>query len=196
VFRDLLQFFPIYARISQSSNRVWYSPERGVFVGRDPLGTQIIKHMHRFKNFVAIVITVGTLMVPGIIKADVTSSATQTQATFTIAQPTSTVLYMRVTAYSSTPDQTDSTPFITASGKEVADGIIASNLFPFGTKVQIPAFFGNKIFTVEDRMSKRIKNTIDIWMPTRAKAIVFGARAADIVVLDATAKLATAITLR
>src|ERR1035437_4024557 len=36
------------------------------------------------------------------------------------------------TAYSSTADQTDDTPFLTASGKNVKDGIIASNLLPFG----------------------------------------------------------------
>lgn len=153
--------------------------------------TKITKNMHRFKSFAAIVITAGTLMVPGVIKADVTSGATTSLGT-TQAQTASTVLHMRVTAYSSTPDQTDSTPFTTASGKSVADGIIASNILPFGTKVQIPAFFGNKIFTVEDRMSKRIKNTIDIWMPTRAKAIIFGSRAADIVVLGATTELASA----
>jgi 3D (Asp-Asp-Asp) domain-containing protein len=90
---------------------------------------------------------------------------------------------MRVTAYSSTPDQTDDTPFITANGTHVADGIIASNVLPFGTKVQIPELFGNKIFTVEDRMSKRIKNTIDIWMPTRIKALWFGVHESDIVLV-------------
>lgn len=136
--------------------------------------------MHRFKSFAAIVIAAGTLMVPGVIKADATS--------ITPAAPT--VFHVRVTAYSSTPDQTDDTPFITASGVRVADGIIASNILPFGTKVQIPAFFGDKIFTVEDRMSKRIKNTIDIWMPTREKAIIFGSRAADIMVLAAPPSLA------
>ena len=91
--------------------------------------------------------------------------------------------HMRVTAYSSTPDQTDDSPFITASGMHVADGIAASNLFPFGTRIKIPALFGDKIFIIEDRMSLKIKNTIDIWMPARSKALFFGAHFTDIVVL-------------
>ena len=44
------------------------------------------------------------------------------------------------TAYSSTPWQTDSTPYITADGATVRDGIIANNMLTFGTqvKVQVP----------------------------------------------------------
>ena len=99
------------------------------------------------------------------------------------ATSTSSHLQMRVTAYASVPDETDDTPFITADGSHVHDGVAASNILPFGTKIQIPALFGDKIFTIEDRMSKRIKNTIDIWMPSVRQAIVFGAAHADIVVL-------------
>ncbi|HNY97834.1 MAG TPA: hypothetical protein PKM84_01795, partial [Candidatus Pacearchaeota archaeon] len=32
-----------------------------------------------------------------------------------------------VTAYSSTPDQCDDTPFVTAAGNQVRDGIVAAN---------------------------------------------------------------------
>ena len=84
------------------------------------------------------------------------------------------VLSLRVTAYTSVPDETDSTPFITASGELVRDGIVATNLLPFGTKVTIPALFGNKIFVVEDRMNERMKNSLDIWMQTKGKALLFG----------------------
>jgi 3D (Asp-Asp-Asp) domain-containing protein len=90
---------------------------------------------------------------------------------------------MRITAYASVPEETDDTPFTTASGKTVRDGIVASNLLPFGTKIQIPALFGDKIFTVEDRTSPRFRKTIDIWMTTPAKAIIFGVAHAQIVVL-------------
>jgi len=90
-----------------------------------------------------------------------------------------------VTAYSSTPDQTDDTPFITASGKHVADGIIANNMLPFGTKIKIPSIYGDKIFTVEDRMNKSKSDYhIDIWMPTRTSAIDFGVKTADIEILE------------
>jgi 3D (Asp-Asp-Asp) domain-containing protein len=89
-----------------------------------------------------------------------------------------------VTAYSSTPDQTDDSPFITASGKFVEDGIIANNMLPFGTKVMIPKLYGDKIFTVEDRMNKnKSKYQVDIWMPTRPLAINFGVKTVEMEVL-------------
>lgn len=88
------------------------------------------------------------------------------------------------TAYSSTPEETDDTPFITASMTEVRDGIVAANFLPFGTKILIPGVFGDKIFTVEDRMHERKANFIDIWMPTKEKAQEFGITYAEIVILD------------
>jgi 3D (Asp-Asp-Asp) domain-containing protein len=100
-------------------------------------------------------------------------------------------LTMRITAYASVPDETDSTPFITADGTHVAAGIVASNILPFGTKIEIPALFGNEIFTVHDRMSPRIKNTIDIWMPTVQQALYFGAEHAQVVVLGNAAPTST-----
>ena len=90
-----------------------------------------------------------------------------------------------ITAYSSTPDQTDDTPFITASGGYVGDGIIANNMLPFGTKVKIPALYGDKVFTVEDRMASYKSNYhIDIWMPTRTSALNFGVKTTEIEVLE------------
>lgn len=81
-----------------------------------------------------------------------------------------------VTAYSSTPDQTDDSPFIMASGKHVYDGAIAANFLPLGTKVKFPEMYGDKIFTVEDRMNKRYSYKMDIWMETRSSAQKFGLR--------------------
>jgi len=90
-----------------------------------------------------------------------------------------------ITAYSSTPDQTDDTPFTTASGKDVADGIIANNMFPFGTKIMIPELYGDKVFTVEDRMNKKKSDYhIDIWMADRTLAVNFGVKTATIEVLE------------
>lgn len=79
-----------------------------------------------------------------------------------------------ITAYSSSPDETDDTPFITALGTWVRDGIVAANFLPFGTKIKIPDVFGDKIFIVEDRMHERKNNFIDIWMPSKEKALSFG----------------------
>lgn len=78
------------------------------------------------------------------------------------------------TAYSSTHDQTDSTPFITASGTHVREGVIAANFLPIGTVVKIPELFGDKTFVVEDRMHSRYFYQIDIWFPTRGEAKEFG----------------------
>ena len=89
-----------------------------------------------------------------------------------------------VTAYSSTPEETWGDPFITASGERVRDGIIATNFLPFGTEVQMPDLFGDKIFVVKDRMAKRKTNFVDIWMPSKQEAINFGIHQARIIVLD------------
>lgn len=89
-----------------------------------------------------------------------------------------------VTAYSSAPEETDDTPFITAQGTPVRDGIIAANFLSFGTKVKIPELFGDRIFIVEDRMHSRKKNFVDIWMPTKQEAKEFGIYQTEIVALD------------
>ena len=115
--------------------------------------------------------------VPLTIRADTSSHAV------TLSEDAYQVVHMRVTAYSSSPDETDNTPFITAMGTEVHDGIVATNILPFGTKIQIPALFGNKIFTVEDRMNHRMKNVLDIWMTSKAKALRFGVNYADIIII-------------
>lgn len=90
---------------------------------------------------------------------------------------------VHVTAYSSTPDQTDDTPFTTAAGTRVRDGIVAANFLPLYTRIKIPEIFGEKVFVVEDRMARRFQNRVDIWFPDRASAIKFGLKKAEIVVL-------------
>ncbi|OGL78597.1 hypothetical protein A3J43_00970 [Candidatus Uhrbacteria bacterium RIFCSPHIGHO2_12_FULL_54_23] len=85
-----------------------------------------------------------------------------------------------ITAYSSTPDQTDDTPFITANGMRVRDGIIAANFLRFGTQVKIPALFGDKVFYVTDRMHERFADRVDVWMESREEAVQFGVKVATI----------------
>lgn len=90
-----------------------------------------------------------------------------------------------ITAYSSTPGQTDSTPFITASNTRVRDGIIANNYLPFGTKVRMPEIYGDKIFVVQDRMNwRKSDNHFDIWFPEYNQAKNFGAKRTYIEVLE------------
>jgi len=88
-----------------------------------------------------------------------------------------------VTAYSSTPEETDDTPFITANGTQVSFGIVATNFLPFGTKIRIPSVYGEKIFTVQDRMHPRKNFQIDVWFPDYWSAKEFGAKYTEIEVL-------------
>jgi 3D (Asp-Asp-Asp) domain-containing protein len=90
-----------------------------------------------------------------------------------------------VTGYSSASWQTDDTPFVTASGKSVEDGIIANNMLPFGTRVKIPELYGDKIFVVEDRMAARKGfYHVDVWFPDYYEAKDFGAKTTYIEVLE------------
>ena len=90
-----------------------------------------------------------------------------------------------ITAYSSTLWETDNTPFITASGSEVKEGIVANNLLPFGTEIRIPELYGDKVFVVEDRMNwKKGYYHIDIWFPEYQQAKDFGATITYIEILE------------
>lgn len=86
----------------------------------------------------------------------------------------------RVTAvaYSSTVDQTDLTPCITAAGTYVRHGVVATNFLPLGTQLRI----GDELYVVEDRMNERYngKYIVDIWHPTREQAQAFGAQLIEI----------------
>ncbi|MBI4132821.1 MAG: 3D domain-containing protein [Candidatus Sungbacteria bacterium] len=91
---------------------------------------------------------------------------------------------MHVTAYSSSVDETDSTPHVTASGTKTRDGVVASNAFPIGTQVKIPDLFGDKILVVEDRMHWRFTDRIDVWMPSKWQALHFGKKQAQVEIIE------------
>ena len=101
-----------------------------------------------------------------------------------LAETAPRLMEVDLTAYSSTEDQTDSTPFIAASGKHVYDGMVAANFLPFGTKIKIPSLYGDRIFTVDDRMNRRYQNRVDIWFADRASAINFGIKKATIEIVE------------
>jgi len=78
-----------------------------------------------------------------------------------------------VTAYSSSPDETWGDPFITASGRRVADGVIACpRRFPFGTQFRI----GDRTYTCWDRLHPKYDDRFDIWKPSKQEALEFGRR--------------------
>ncbi|WP_412029530.1 3D domain-containing protein [Deinococcus yunweiensis] len=98
------------------------------------------------------------------------------------------VAIVRATAYNSIPNQTDSTPFITATGTRTRPGVVALSRdllrqFPYGSKIMIEDLSGRysaqlkgRVFIVEDTMAARKTNSLDIWMTTRSEAMRFGAR--------------------
>lgn len=79
------------------------------------------------------------------------------------------------TAYNSMIGQTDSTPWITASGTRCREGVVAANHLPIGTKILIEGY-GDRIFVVEDKMNRRYSRRIDIWMKSYDQARRFGKR--------------------
>jgi len=89
-----------------------------------------------------------------------------------------------VTAYSSTPEQTDENPFETAAQTRVRDGIVAANFLPFGSIIKIPEFFGDKLFVVEDRMHARKRYVVDVWMAEKQAAKEFGSAITEIIVVQ------------
>lgn len=97
-------------------------------------------------------------------------------------------LGITVTAYSSTVDQCDDTPFQTASMTTVRPGIIALSRdlirrynpeapFSYGDEVFVE---GYGKFTVEDTMNKRYSRRADIWFPSRSEARHFGKKSLTI----------------
>ncbi len=94
-----------------------------------------------------------------------------------LGEKTHTIL---VTAYSSTRAQTDSTPCITANGFNVCnnntENVVATNFLPFGTKIRFPDHFGDRVFTVQDRMHRRYSKRIDVWMKSTTAAKKFGVK--------------------
>lgn len=83
-----------------------------------------------------------------------------------------------ITAYTSEVGQTDSTPCITASGMNVCErgleDVVAANFLPMGTRVRIPELYGDRIFTVQDRMNARYDKHMDVWLKDLKQAKKFG----------------------
>jgi len=88
--------------------------------------------------------------------------------------PAKRTMFVTATAYTSSSGECDRDPYTTASGAKTADGVIAANGFPFGTRVRLPDYFGDKVFIVLDRMGRGGKNRVDIWMQSRHQALEWG----------------------
>lgn len=107
------------------------------------------------------------------------------------------VLILKSTAYTSSPQETDSTSKITATGTQTRLGVIAvsSDLLggdlPYGSIVkledlgnwkdgsgagQFSGLLSRQLFVVEDTMNASKRQQIDVWMPDRSLALRFGVR--------------------
>lgn len=105
-----------------------------------------------------------------------------------VSEKVKRVNYHTVTAYNSDYAQTDDSPCVTANGFNLCEhgkeDSVAANFLPFGAKVRMPELFGNRVFTVRDRMNARHKNRIDIWMIEKHDAKNFGVKLAKIEILE------------
>lgn len=96
---------------------------------------------------------------------------------------TKEVVETLITAYSSSPEETDDTPFITASGAKVRFGVVAANFLPLGAKIRLPKIFGEQIFVVEDRLHEKNSDRVDIWMSSKKEALEFGVKISEMEIL-------------
>ena len=87
----------------------------------------------------------------------------------------------KVTAYSSSVDETDSTPFIAADGSAVGEGMIACpRRFKFGT-----LFYINElIYKCNDRMALRFDDRLDLWASSKEKAVKWGIKSLNVRVIE------------
>ncbi len=99
-------------------------------------------------------------------------------------------MWVRLTAYAPLdPDATEGMcfsgdPLVTASGTQSREGVVAANFLQFGTKIKIPSIYGDRVFTVEDRMSSRFTNTVDVLVSSRQEAFGFGTKRAYIEIVN------------
>ena len=131
----------------------------------------------------AVVIT-DSRIVNGAILAD--AELPQTDVKKAKPQQAKDSMRVTVTAYTNDPAETqDEYPGMTASGTYTRPGVAASNDLPFGTKFKVPKLFGDRIFTIEDRMNTRFNGTnyVDVWFASKTQAIQFGKRAAVLEIL-------------
>jgi 3D (Asp-Asp-Asp) domain-containing protein len=107
-------------------------------------------------------------------------------------------LTVRATAYNSLESQTNSQPFITATGERTRWGIVAVSRdlldeeLPYGSLVRLrdmgnyhngrgagafqALLDGTDVFIVEDTMHPRKRNQIDVWFQDYASAVNWGVR--------------------
>jgi len=94
------------------------------------------------------------------------------------------VMTVTVTAYSPSVDETDSTPYITASNRRVRDGICAISR---DIEKELDLKWGDMIYLegigtceFQDRMHRRKRKQVDLFMWNKSDAVRFGIKRARI----------------
>lgn len=109
-----------------------------------------------------------------------------------------------ITAYTSRPEETDDTPFLTATMTQTRPGVVAvsrdllQGALPYTTRVLVFPAGGDgcdawnsgadkllpTVFVVEDTMHRRKTNQVDVWMPSLDAALTWGYCYGHVVALD------------
>ena len=113
---------------------------------------------------------------------------------YAVGQARSGGLEVLVTAYNPLPEQTDDTPDITATGRRVREGYVAvsrdlEGRFPMGARLQLLVVCevnseGECVkeigelyeFEVQDRMHRRKRRQVDVFLMCQPEALAFGRR--------------------
>ncbi|MFW9899878.1 MAG: hypothetical protein ACFFDY_01165 [Candidatus Thorarchaeota archaeon] len=92
----------------------------------------------------------------------------------------------KVTAYNSEVCQTDDTPHIAAWNNPVYDGMVAvsRDLEELGLGRGCKVYIDGNEFVIDDRMHKRKRGQLDIWMKDRESAEKWGVQEKEVLVLD------------
>ncbi len=91
---------------------------------------------------------------------------------------------LKVTAYSSDKRQCDKDPYTGAWNNRVKPGMVAvsRDLEKFGITNGTPVIINGKEYTVLDRMHKRKRKHLDIWMPRQEMAEKWGVQYHEVLV--------------
>lgn len=96
------------------------------------------------------------------------------------------VYVLNTSAYNSLSAQTDSSPFVTATGTRTRPGVLAVSRdllrsgIPHGTSLRVLNASGcglnirGQVYRVEDTMGPRAVRSADIWLASRSQARTFG----------------------
>jgi 3D (Asp-Asp-Asp) domain-containing protein len=129
---------------------------------------------------VLVVIALAALMAPNHAKSEELDATAKISPPEQIADARKMVA--EVSAYTSSIEETDDTPGITASGARVSSSSAACPArFAFGTRIRV----AGRVYVCEDRMAARYRDGdfFDLWMASRPAALEWGRRSVEVEIL-------------